>query len=54
MWGWIKPLLLALLSFFWGKRNEPKTTIEDAKTPEDIAAHNAAEYDRWLREHQKK
>lgn len=39
MWGWIKPLLEALLAFLEKKASAPKT-IEDANTPQSIR-------DRW-------
>ena len=39
MWGWLKPLLEALLAFLERKTSMPKT-IEDANTPQSIR-------DRW-------
>ena len=39
MWGWIKPLVEALLAFLDGKSKEP-STIQDANTPKTIR-------DRW-------
>jgi hypothetical protein len=49
VWGWIKPLLLAIFGFLWSKRNEPKQTIENANTPKPIADANTARYHEWLR-----
>jgi len=39
MWGWLKPLLEALLAFLERKASAPRT-IEDANTPQTIR-------DRW-------
>tara|TARA_R110000868_G_scaffold388271_1_gene657081 strand:+ start:333 stop:518 length:186 start_codon:yes stop_codon:yes gene_type:complete len=39
MWGWIKPLIEALLTFLEKKASAPRT-IEDANTPKVIR-------DRW-------
>jgi hypothetical protein len=39
MWGWLKPLLDALLAFLEKRANTPKT-ITDANTPQSIR-------DRW-------
>lgn len=35
MWGWIEPLLAAILSYLDKKAAEPKT-LEDVKTPQNI------------------
>jgi hypothetical protein len=39
MWGWLKPLLEALLAFFDKKASAP-STIQDENTPKPI-------FDRW-------
>lgn len=39
MWGWLKPLIEALLAFLERKASAPRT-IEDANTPQTIR-------DRW-------
>jgi hypothetical protein len=49
MWGWLTAILTALLEFFWKKRKEPTTTIENAHTPKPMADANTAAYHEWLR-----
>jgi hypothetical protein len=41
MWGWLKPLLDALLQFFERQAAKPRT-LEDANTPEPIRRSWAA------------
>jgi len=45
MWGWLKPLLEAIMEWLERQTAKPRT-LEDANTPESIRARWAA----WLRD----
>jgi hypothetical protein len=49
MWGWVKPLLEALLAFLEKKASTPRT-ITDANTPQSIRDRWAASLRERLRD----
>lgn len=49
IWGWIKPLLEAVLPFWFKRIDNKTTTIENGTTPTKVADINERDYAEWLR-----